>query len=285
MIEQFQHIASNSFLLWFDNYLLKKGQAYSNRTGKFYYYEDERIDSVFKAFGSPYKQWVNDSSIAGATVPSGVWVNGSFKSRNDGVTLDFDNGRALISGNTATKTSTITGSFAVKDFNVYFTNETEDNLIIEQKFSSNPRFYSAAENRIEPYDYAVPAIFVSSESVKNEAFAFGGEDTTRIQMKAVVFAENSYQLDGVLSIFADSQNEVIVNIPFSGHPQTEFGDIKNGYYSYEELKSQYRDSRQIFFLEDVVASKLNDKAAKTVTNDLHVGFIDFELSQQRYPRS
>jgi hypothetical protein len=283
MIEQFQHIASNSFILWFDNYLLKKGQAYSNKTGKFYHYSDDRVDSVYRTFGSPYKQWVTDSSIAGATIPNGVWINNTFTSRDNSLILDFDNGRALTSGVAAS--ANITGSFAVKDFNVYFTNETEDNLIIDKKFNSNPRYYSAPENYIEPYDYAVPAIFVSSESMQNAPFAFGGEDTTKIMMKAVIFAENSYQLDGVLSIFADSINEVVTNIPFTGNPQTEFGDIKNGYYSYEDLKNQYRDTRQIFFLEDVVASKLNDKGKRTVANDLHVGFLDFELSQQRYPRA
>ena len=204
MIEQFQHIASNSFILWFDNYLLKKGQAYSNKTGKFYHYSDDRVDSVYRTFGSPYKQWVTDSSIAGATIPNGVWINNTFTSRDNSLILDFDNGRALTSGVAAS--ANITGSFAVKDFNVYFTNETEDNLIIDKKFNSNPRYYSAPENYIEPYDYAVPAIFVSSESMQNAPFAFGGEDTTKIMMKAVIFAENSYQLDGVLSIFADSIN-------------------------------------------------------------------------------
>jgi hypothetical protein len=283
MIEQFQHRATTSFMLWFDNFLLKKGQAFSNQTGVFYNYTDDRLDSRYKSFGSPYKQWVTDSSINGATVPSGVYVNGVFQPRSNSLLLDFENGRALISG--ASNTASVTGAFAVKDFNIYFTNDGEDDLLVDKKYNSNPRVYSAPNTYVEPYDQVVPAIFISSQSMRNDPFAFGGEDTTRIQMKAVVFAENSYQLDGVLSIFADSQNEVIVNIPFSGHPQTEFGDIKNGYYSYEELKSQYRDSRQIFFLEDVVASKLNDKAAKTVTNDLHVGFIDFELSQQRYPRS
>ena len=39
-----------------------------------------------------------------------------------------------------------------------------------------------------------------------------------------------------------------------------------------------------FFIDDVVSSKLNDKARKSLMNDLHVGFIDFELYQQRYPR-
>jgi hypothetical protein len=282
MIEQFQHRATTSFFLWFDNYLLKKGQAYSNQTGKFYYYSDDRLDGRYKAFGSPYKQWVTDSSIAGASVPSGVWINNTFTPRSNSLMLDFENGRALVSG--AANTTNVTGAFAVKDFNIYFTNEGEEDLLVDKKYNSNPRIFSFTQNYVQPYDQVVPAIFLSSESISNEPFAFGGEDTTKISMKAVVMAENAYQLDGVLSIFADSQNEVITNIPFTGHPLTEYGDLKNGSYSYETLKSQNQNN-SLFFVEEVITSKLTDKARKSLANDLYVGFIDFEIHQQRYPRA
>ena len=37
MKEQFVHTLTNSFMLWFDNFLLKKGEAFSNQTGTFYH--------------------------------------------------------------------------------------------------------------------------------------------------------------------------------------------------------------------------------------------------------
>lgn len=281
MIEQYLHKATTSFMLWFDNYLLKKGQAFSNKSGKFYYYADDRLDSRYKAFGSPYKQWVNDSSIVGANIPSGVYINGSFQPRSSNLLLDFNNGRALISG--AANSANVSGSFAVKDFNIYFTNDGEEDLIVDKKYTPNSRIFSNQETYVEPYDNVVPAIFISSSSIQNVPFSFGGEDTTQIQMKAVVMAENSYQLDGALSIFADSFNETFRTIPFSGHPSTEYGDIKNGSYSYENLQNQYANE-PLFFVEDVVTSKLTDKARKSLSNDLFIGFIDFEIHQQRFPR-
>lgn len=281
MIEQFVHKATTSFFLWFDNYLLRRGQAFSNKTGTFYHYEDDRLDSRFQTFGSPYKQWVTDSSIAGANIPTGVYVNGVLKNRNDGVIFDFDNGRVLSSG--IASTANVTGTFAVKDFNLYFTNETEEDLLIDRKYVANPRVYSPPMNYIQPYDAVIPAIFLSSASIKNEPFAFGGQDTTKIIMKAVILAENTYQLDGILSLFSDSRNEVVANIPYSGYPITEYGDLKNGSYSYNTLKSQFQ-SEPFFFINEVDTSKLSDKAAKSLTNDLYIGFIDFELNQQRYPR-
>jgi hypothetical protein len=123
MIEQFQHKAVTSFMLWFDNFLLKKGQAFSNKTAVFTHYNDDRLDDRYKAFGSPYKQWVNDSSIVGADIPSGVYINNQFSGRGSNLMLDFQNGRALISG--VSSSATISGSFALKDFNIYFTNDDE----------------------------------------------------------------------------------------------------------------------------------------------------------------
>lgn len=282
MIEQFQHRATTSFLLWFDNYLLRRGQAFSNQTGSFSHYTDDRLDGRYKAFGSKYKQWVTDSSIDGAIVPSGVWVNGSFKQRGNDLKLDFDNGRALLSG--VSNTAAVTGSFSVKDFNIYFTNEGEEDLLVDKKYESNSRTYIPSIAYVQPYDQVVPAIFISSESMRNEPFAFGGEDTTQISMKAVVLSDSAYHLDGVLSIFADSREEVIPNIPFSGHPIDEYGDLKNGTYSYQILKTENANN-QLFFIEDVVTSKLTDKARKSLANDLYVGFIDFEIHQQRSPRA
>ena len=126
MKEQFQHKLTTSFFLWFDNFLLTKGEAYTNRTGEFFYYDDPRLDTAYKAYGSPFKQWVTDSAVTGATMPTGVYIGGSFSGRDDGVVLDFENGRALVSGSNTGLS--LTGQFSVKDFNVYMTNDTEEDL-------------------------------------------------------------------------------------------------------------------------------------------------------------
>ena len=283
MIPQFQHRLTSSFMMWFDNYLLTKGQAFTNTTGVFYNYEDERIPSVYKVFGSSYKQWVSDYSVSGATVPSGVFVNGVFRGRATGVSnttsaniLDFDNGRALLSG--VSTSSTVTGSFAVKDFNIYYTNETEEDLILDRKKSSNESIgTNESFTYVAPYDQMVPAIYINNSSIQNEPFAFGGTNQTNTNINAIVITKDPYNLDGVLSIFADSFNQSIVNIPFEESAYTEYGDLKSGFYNYQTLKTKYID-QQKFFVDKVVTSKLNDKERKSLLNDLYVGFIDFDIS-------
>lgn len=287
MIPQFQHKLASSFTLWFDNYLLTKGQAYSNTTGKFYNYDDERIPNEYKVFGSPNKQWVSDSSISGATIPSGVFVNGSFVGRPTGVDnstssriLDFDNGRALISG--ASANSIVTGFFAVKEFNVYYSNQNEEDLLIENKFVAAKQIGSNLQSTyIQPYDQVVPAIYICNAAFENKPFAFGGMDKSVTNLNAVVIAEDPYQLDGVLSIFGDSKNESIIDVPFSDYPYTEYGDLKSGYYNYQNLKNKHQNTNK-YFVERVRTSKLGDKPRKSLVNDLYVGFIDFDLSIMRY---
>ena len=116
---------------------------------------------------------------------------------------------------------------------------------------------------------------------ENKPFALGGMVDTVIQGKAVVMAEDPYQLDGVLSIFADSVNEIFTAIPFTGYPITELGDLKNNSYSYSGVKESYETDTS-FFVDKVRTSKLSDRVRKSLANELYVGFIDFDLQQHRY---
>lgn len=287
MIEQYHHKVTNSIILWMDHYLLSKGQAYTNLTGvQCYNYDDERLDDGYQAYGSPYKQWVYDSSIAGAIIPDGVTVgntpSGAYNpaiTGRSGMAIDFDNGRALIK--TANQNYDITCDFAVKDFNIYFTNETEEDLIAENKYVINSRLPRPDESFIDPYDHVIPAIFVSIATANNKDFAFGGMEETTITATASVLAEDSYQLDGVLSIFADSKNECVPVIPMEKHPYNEFNDLKSGYFNYEELAEEHKGSNKLY-INNVNTSKLTDRARKSLTNDIFVGFIDFEIQQHRF---
>lgn len=278
MKPQYQHNITTSFALWLDHHLLDKGEAYTNKTGKLYYYSDPRISSTYKVFGSPHKQWVFDSSITGATIPSGVYVSGVFKNRNNGVVLDFINGRALVSGTTTGVN--VTGSYSVKDFNIYLSNENEEDLILENNIEANSKFPQTG-TYIAPYDESFPAIYVLSDGNKNTPFAFGGEDETRSLMRAVVFAESSYQLDGVLSLFSDSTQKVFKLKDFTDFPITEYGDIKSGTYSFDDYYTN-PDITTELYIDDVTASKLRDRSK--LSSKVYAGFLDFEIIKYRYPR-
>ena len=306
MKPQFQHTLMTSFFLWFDNYLQKYGDAYKNKTGVFYNMTDDRLSSDYNVYSSQYKQFIFDSGLHSGVVNSqgtqgAIVLDRVSGQREDGtafeiprgtsgLTIDYDNGRVFFtgddSGNVPGNDLSLSGQFAVKDFNLYMTNQTEEDLVIE-KFKTNDRFGAINTTGVEPYDQVLPAVFVTSESVQNEPFAFGGLDITKTNVKAVVMTSDLYCLDCVLSLAADAQKRSFVQVDFEDFPTTEFGDIKSATYptgySYNQVESDASDS--LFHIESVDVSKLSDRVKKRVNPNIFVGFIDFEIHKYRSPRA
>jgi len=281
----YQHELLNSFYLWFDNHLMKKGQAYKTFTTDFYYYSDERIQNKV-VFGSPYKQWVYDKGITGATInPTVSGDDGAIAEGTSGMTFDFDNGRLLFDSDFNTGTS-ISGQYTVKDFNIYVANQNEEGLITEGKYKTNSR-YTRSLTYVPPYEQATPAAFLALGNTVNNPLALGGEDNTVTDITAVIFAENLYQLDGALSIFADSTRISFGNIAFTGSPLGEYGDIKDSAYptGYDYNNSAATSDSEKYYINNVNVSKISDSADKTLPIDLFVGFVDFEIYKYRFPRS
>ncbi len=281
----YQHQLLNSFYLWFDDYLLTRGEAFKNYSTDFYYYSDERVQNK-KVFGSPYKQWVYDKGASSAIVnPLISGDSGAIADGTSGLKFDFDNGRVLFDSDFATGTN-ISGSYSVKDFNVYVANQNEESLITEGKYKTNSR-YTRTLTYIPPYDQATPAAFLSLGNTTNNPLALGGEDNTVTDITAVVFAENLYQLDGALSVFADSARVSFGNIPFTGSPLDEYGDVKSSAYptGYDYNNVAAANDSEKYYINNVNVSKISDSADKRIPVDLFVGFIDFEIHKFRFPRS
>ena len=288
MKPQFQHQVVTSFALWLDHVILCKGEAYQNIDSTLYYQNDDRLDPEYLAFASPHKQWVTDESIKGSHIIDGININSYFiKRTKQGIKYDFDNGRVLVPKILTDQSASVDCIYSVKDFNIYITDQTEEELLIETKFDKNSRFDQDIFDGIKPYDQVVPAIFISYEDGKNVPLAFGGEDVTQSNVRCVVFAENSYQLDGVFSILKDTLNTSIANVGYNEHPLNEFGDLKFGVYNYKDLSDRYynlHNSQSSFYIDDVTVSKLNDRVAKKSHPGLYIGFADFNLRAHRFPR-
>jgi hypothetical protein len=127
-----------------------------------------------------------------------------------------------------------------------------------------------------------PAIFINNEYIENTPYAFGGEDKTSLIFKSVVLAENLFQLDGVLSLFADTRNVNFADLSFEDYPINEYGDLKTGKYSYIETCS--KSEKNVFNIERVNTAKISENVRTNISPSLYVGFIDFEVSKPRFPR-
>jgi len=215
--------------------------------------------------------------------------------------IDYENGRVFFTGNPVAGDDygklpgntlsndghyALSGQFAVKDFNLYVTNQTEEDLVIE-KFKTNNRFGNLETSGVAPYDQVLPAVFIGAETIKNEPLAFGGLDTTKTNVKAVVMTTDLYCLDCVLSMAADAQKRSFAKVNFSDFPVTELGDIKTATYptgySYNQIEKS--NTSEMFHIEEVNVSKLSDRVTKKVNPDIFIGFIDFEIHKYRSPRA
>ncbi len=284
MKPNFGHEANTSFSMWFEHHLIEHGEASSNKSGMLYYVEDERLPSSFFRYSSAYKQWVTESGAGGAYVPNAISGNGNLiekSSPTQGYYFDFNNGGIVVTGSSASDSMMVSGAFSVKEFNIYNTNETEESLVIENKFDMNSR-YAIPESGIDPYKIVTPAVFLNTEYIQNEPYAFGGEDKTVLNFKSVVLAENLFQLDGILSLFSDTRNVSFPNLEFGDYPINEYGDLKTGKYSYSELCEQ--KGSNLFNIERVVTAKISENVRTKISPSLYVGFIDFEITKPRFPR-
>lgn len=278
MKPQFQHKLATSFLLWFENYFYKKSEAYTVCTGVFTNYADDRLPDGYEPFGAPVKQIIYDSSIPNVYVPSGLYINGQFQEFDtDNYFMDYENGRFI--GNQVDTTSYITGTYTNKDINIYFTNDTEENIVLNVQESIDKSVNNKHTLYYDPFQQKIPAIYISNQNMKNKPFAFGGMNETITQGKAVVIAYNSFELDTVMSIFGDMYNEVIPMVDFDDHPINEYGGLKTGYFSYDDLAKNY--SKELF-IKDINTSKMSDRMRHNLIKFLYIGFVDFDISTYRY---
>lgn len=270
-------------MLWFDHTLLDKGEAFTNHGSNFY--DVNGIYYNYYAYGAPFKQFVTDSSITDAEIMSGVYIGGNavsdFKKTGESplVDINFSQGQVYFS---AEESSTISGNYSVKDFNVYLTANAEQELLFENKIDLRPntsQIVTGLASEVATY----PAVFIKNNGGENVPFAFGGLDQTRISLRAVVLADSQFNLDAVCSIFKDRTRTVVPIISDENYPFNALGGLKTGVYNYEDLTKDIGHDNEIY-IADVDVSRFSLGYMENLKNtnpDVFKAIIDFELGAVR----
>jgi len=300
---QFDHEFQSSLFLFLDNHFLYKGGAsgYSGGMNFDYYPETSDVgmlgDQALGAFYTPQKQLVADG------VPSGnnsVYISNSSLVANDWyiqssdvnnlLLVDHYEGRIILNtGHYGTPaldpTMTVSGDFSQKDFNLYITNESEEQLFIENEFilADDSETYYQSISGLNKQRYVVPAVFISLNNSQNEPYGFGGEDDTRENPRLVCVGDSNYGLDGILSLCRDAVRQSFPIIPFEDFPYGEFFHIKQTGYAYTGLQAKYATGKHAY-IENATTSKLYDRSSNKIPKNLRIGFVDLEVSNIRYPR-
>ena len=240
---QYENLLIGNFLLFLDHHLSKKGEAYSNHQSLFYPISGDYQNRY--TYAAPFKQWVCDESISGAVNPyilSGVHLGDVpvYPSGVDGRGVAIDpSGFLSITPyhgqvNFSKKVDVpISGCYAVKDFNLYLTNQTEEDLLFETIYQINPKTYQDPKGL--PSDHKTfPAIFIKDIGGKNIPLAFGGADLTRTMIRCIVLADSSFDLDAACSITKDLVGMEIPLISEKNMPFDSMGSYLGG-VNYENL--------------------------------------------------
>ena len=288
MKAQYENKVISSSLLWMDHTISSIGSGYSNHDSLFYDVGSQWYG--YYAYGLPYKQILSDLSVqpnapTDPRVMTGIYIDGTFTTpgQNDLVDIDYSNGHVYFSSDQAGKA--LSGDYAVKDFNVYLTNKTDQSLLFETKAEVRPKT-STNPTSLETDTITYPAIFIKNLGGKNEPWAFGGIDETITNVRAIVLADSQFNLDACCSILKDKVRTKIELIEENNYPFNALGGYKSSVYNYTGLAAA---STNHVWVNDVYVSQFNVDYISEIKNanpDVYSAIVDLDLrSENRQPRA
>ncbi len=294
---QFENKVMSSLLLFVDHEIIQKGDAYTNNGSAFY-----KIDSLFNdyyVYSSPFKQLVSDVSVTGASTPtvlSGVYFStppdpgGAIGPYDTGPmypgsggfdSINHMQGQLYFTGDTdPVAGSGISGSYSVKDFNVFLTSMPEEQLLFETKLELNPRTKQTAtgvDSSVQTY----PAVFIKDNGGVNNEFAFGGIDDTLINARAIVLADSMFSLDAVCGILKDTARKNMPIVAQTGLNLNALGGFTGVNYNYTGTATE-----GYCYIDRVTVSKniANRGDFENLNPNVFSAFVDLELHTHRMPR-
>jgi hypothetical protein len=264
----FDHNFITSFALWLDNKLCNDAQAYNN-FGNSTLYHQPILNG--HSWSSPYRSWIYDSSVSGATIISGVYnSSGQFLTRSSGIVFDFNNARVLSKQNWGPKLS---GSFAQKEFNIYTSTEQEIDFLLESIYKTT----GIAAGKV-----VAPCVILTSTNEFNQAYALGGLECTKNTIKGYIVSNNNFLQVGINSFFRDLSDEYVPLVSFGDAPITSSGDLKTGYYSYGDLMDKYGVSSGCIYIAATHLTKIPQ--SKNNSTNFYASIVEFDTETLRQPR-
>lgn len=282
MTPQYENNVISSFSLWLDHTILSRGLAYTNNTG--YFYNTKQIYNNYYCHSTPFKQFVYDSSIPGASIITGLYLSGNYitKGQNGFQGINHQEGLAYFTNNII-NSGKISGVYSIKDFNIKLTSQPDEVILFETKYQLRPKYnqtYSGLPPDVETY----PVIYIKNDGGRADPFAFGGQVLSKTNVRCFVISDSQYKLDAVVSILKDRKDDVFYLFKQHEMPFDGYGTL-TGEFNYNNIVTNKND---IVFIDSVECSKFNLNSLalsdlKRINSDVYAGIIDFELSKMREP--
>ena len=281
MKEHIENQLMSSLLLYVDHTVCKVGEAFSNH-GSYFYPADTMFSSHFKCYSAPFKQLVMDESITNAQVMSGVYVGSTFTKPGEGSLNSINHTEGQVHFDYGySSSSTISGNYSVKDFNIYLTSKAETELLFETKFERKPKV-SQVNTGLAPNKQTYPCIFLRNNGGLNEPFAFGGMDMTKLNVRAVVLADSAFSRDAVCGILKDSARDYLPIIEKNLLPFNAIGSYTGSAFNYETISATPMSQSNAAFIKDVtVTTNIPQYINDNINPNVHSAMIDFYLEIPR----
>ena len=198
-----------------------------------------------------------------------------------GMQMDYQNGRIIFPVSQISPSYSFSGSYAIRDFNLYFANGGGDKMVFSNKPYLNSRFNRALSGMPPPHQRVTPAIFISTQSLANNPKSLGGGYLydTEINMKLDVWAETAGQLENVLSLLIDSKDLCFPELTEAQWPLAPSGGLKSAPYSYKALFTGLYTPANLYSITKVRSSKYNDSIA--LDQSVFGGKVELTLQRTR----
>lgn len=284
---QFENKVMSSLLLFVDHEVTQQGDAYTNHQTNFF-----KIDSLFSdyyVYATPFKQLVSDGGITGSSTPNlltGVYVDGDgpIGPGTSGLhSINHMQGQAYFTGATDPMSGkTVSGRYAVKDFNVFLTSLPEEQLLFETKLVLNPKTSDIKiTTGVDSSSQTYPAIFIKDNGGRNEEYAMGGIEDTIINARAIILADSLFNLDAACGILKDTVRKKMSIIDQTDLNLNALGGYTGVTYNYTGVATG-----DYCYIDDVTVSKnvANRGDFQNLNPNVFSAFVDFELHSHRMPR-
>ena len=269
----------SSFELWFNDHLVRNGEAFTTLSGNLSLSNDNSITDTsgisYQPWILPNSQWAYDGSISGVTVPSGAAVNGNYSSS---VKIDTQNGRVWVP--TFLNPNVVSINVSSKDFEVRVSSATEESIL----FGDNPsQKFGSTETAVDD-EVGFPFVYLKYLPGKSQGLGFGGFQITKFQIRAVTVADNSYLFDGINMLFRDTSEMYFPILNAWELPFDEYGSLRIPNFNYRETVTS-DPNRLIYYIKEVTISPFSEEVNSKIAKNALGGFIDFRIESLGYPHA
>lgn len=292
MIITNDHYLNSSVLLWVSNLIEGKGQAFCSGSGNFY--DTQEVYGGRFSYALPYQPILADSSVGGASVMTGIYLDNTFITTGSSGFVGINYARGAVYFNSGITYSNrpahtrLSGNFCISEFSYKLTNEPEENLLFETKYSLKPKVNQTVSG-IGPSDTTFPVIYVKPVASFNREFAMGGTEDVTSTYRLVVLAESQFQVDGVTCLVRDKTRSIIPLLTgINEMPFDAYGGFSGPVYNYNTTFTGKFSTVNSAFLTDVRVTRLWGQGAaelRKLNPKVFIGLIDMDLSVYRRPRA